>query len=77
MVTNGPMESAVPSWRRAQPRLTVGGKTRHLDASSDSEKCPLRISTHKSLAPYRECRGWKSLAERNKVRAAALSIGTT
>lgn len=38
MVTNGPMESAVPSWRRAQPRLTVGGKTRHLDASSDSEK---------------------------------------
>jgi hypothetical protein len=36
-----------------------------------------RISPRKSLAPYRECRGWKSLAERNKVRAAALSIGAT
>jgi len=34
------------------------------------------ISVHKSLAPYRECRGRKSLAKkRNKVRAAALSIG--
>jgi hypothetical protein len=36
-----------------------------------------RIGTAKSLAPYRECRGWKSFAERNKVRAAALSIGAT
>jgi hypothetical protein len=38
---------------------------------------PTRIAPHKSLAPYRECRGWKSLAERHKVRAAALSIGAT
>jgi hypothetical protein len=31
----------------------------------------------KSLAPYRECHGRKSFAERNKARAAALSIGAT
>ena len=45
--------------------------------SEGPRRFPLAPSRPKSLAPYRECRGWNPSQNGSKARAAALSIGAT
>ena len=76
----------IPRQSRAVEHLDTGGDgepatsaqlNRPRNVAVDGNISPPVYLAAKSLAPYRECRGWKTLTEGNKVRAAALSIGAT
>ena|ERR1017187_10043725 len=47
----------------------------HLDVLSYGEKCRCRIRNHKSLAPYRECRGPRSSHNDRNLRPRTFDRG--